>query len=158
MRCRAIPKSLPLCIVVCVMFVMCSSCSTGEKSQVQYNSIEMTLHVDRSRVRANEPVTVTYSLENVGSQVQIINSPDTPAVDIIASGNGKIYAALSAAHPELIVHRLELQPGEIKTIQFIWELKPEDALSGTSAAVSGLIYDNSQQVQTVGVSLCINYC
>lgn len=133
-------------------------CSYGVKNYVRYNKIEMTLSADRDRLKPNEPVTFTLTLENTGTRVEIFESTDTPVFDLRFSTNSKTLALWSAENPELVLHRLELKPGEIERIQTTWSLKPEDGFSGTLVGASAVLYNNSRPIQNVRVSFCIDYC
>lgn len=133
-------------------------CSYGVKNSVRYNKIEMTLSADRDRLKPNDPVTFTLTLENTGTGVEVFESTDTPVFDLRFSTNSKTLALWSAENPELVLHRLELKPGEIKTIQTTWSLKPEDGFSGTPVGASAVLYDKSRPIQNVSISMCISYC
>lgn len=99
-----------------------------------------------------------FTIENISRGVQVIKSADTSVIDIVISESGKIHTTWSAEHPDLVIHQLELQPGESKTIQLIWKLGPGEATSGTVIGVSGLLFAESRNIKDVGVLLCVNYC
>lgn len=131
-----------------------------ESAELGYNDFRMQLFANQKHVKVNEPVTITLNVKNVGKRVAVIESRDTPILDISAGelGGGKIYAHWSLSHPDLVEHRLELAPGESRSIQLTWTLQPEDRHISAVAGVSGALYEKSKEVQSVSVLLCIEYC
>ncbi|TAH49599.1 MAG: hypothetical protein EYC68_16940 [Chloroflexota bacterium] len=152
-----------LSLTLCLAIVACSrfAATDGLVNESDYNvNFRLRLHVDRDRLRANEPVTATLSLTNIGKQAQAIESQGTPVLnlyieDIVSHEN---YATWSVEHPDLVTHRLQLQPGESKTIQLTWILEPEDAFSGKTVSINGLLYERSTPVKGLDVLLCVNSC
>lgn len=130
----------------------------GKTNESNNTDLHLKVGVDRNQIKADEPLTATFTIENISSSTQVIESTDTPVIDIVVSGGGKIYSTWSAEHPDRVVHRLEVKPGELKTIQLTWVLRPGEATSGTVIGVSGLLFSKSRNIKDVGVLLCVNYC
>lgn len=130
----------------------------GKTNESNNTDLRLKIRADRNEIKFDEPLTAIFTIENISSSVQVIESADTSVIDIVISESGKIHTTWSAEHPDLVIHRLELQPGESKIIQLRWKLRPGEAVSGTVMGVSGLLFAGSRNIKDVGVLLCVNYC
>jgi hypothetical protein len=138
------------------------ACKTGPSHSAVYNDLVLRLESNNNRAEVGKPIQVRFSITNGGSQSFMIESQDTPVMDIVVQiVGGPDLFAWSTQNPDKIAHRLEWKPGESKTIELVWIPRPEDIASGyyKDVFLSGRLYSNEKNVQSAYVRVCAsNIC
>jgi hypothetical protein len=114
------------------------------------------------KVQAGQPVHIRFSVTNEGSRDWVLESPDTPVMDIVVDVvGGENLLTWSSQNPDKVAHRLEWKPGESKTIEWVWIPKEEDIAVGyyKNVAIVGRLSSGSKSVQNASVVVCAsNFC
>lgn len=128
-----------------------------------YDTLLLDLESDSTRAQLGIPIQMRFTVKNSGERPWILESQETPVMDIVILGIGdQVLASWSSRNPEKISHRLEWKPGESKTIELIWIPTQADYDAGEYYSprgvpriyVSGQLYENSRLVKGVGFELC----
>jgi hypothetical protein len=81
-----------------------------------------TLWVDKTHYKQDEPIHIRFTVKNTSGQSLILERKDGPAMDLVIrfTGNTKPYR-WSELYPDQMrtLQRLELQPNEERTIEWI---------------------------------------
>ncbi len=151
-----------LLIGTCLLFLM-AGCANGLSETAELDDLVLKLETNRSQAHVGEPVQIRYTVTNTGTRTQVVESNDKPAMDIVVKvmGDGNLQV-WSVEHPDQVVHRLEWQPGESKTIEWAWTPKPGDIYDGAyhAVGVSGFLNGPRPEIwQAAGVKICAsNFC
>lgn len=103
-----------------------------------------------------------FTIKNTGSESTVVESKDTPVMDISVSvvGDGTLLV-WSEQNPDQVSHHLEWKPGESKVIEWSWTPKEDDIYIGAfhNFFLSGSLSENSKVVQAADVMVCAsNVC
>jgi len=134
----------------------------GAKSNVTTDgNLGLTLWVSRGRTSVGQPVQIRYTVDNFGDRTEVIQLQEKqePVMDILVffgrlGSTTRIY--WSDGHeitPEM--RRLELAPGESKTIEMTWV--PDKKATNESVLVSGML-NREQRSQHVPIDICVGSC
>jgi hypothetical protein len=140
-------------VAIALLFSNCSVYIFGLNQTTAYGSLILTFEADRSQVRVGEPVHMRFTIKNVGSKPWVIESQDTPVMDIRVDvvGDGTLLT-WSVQNPAQVSHRLEWKPGESKVIEWSWTPKQGDVYSGAEHDIGliGVLFGG----QAAGVRVC----
>lgn len=104
---------LPLALFGCIDF--------GQTAQRGSNLFSVTLYSSKRCAAPNEVLTLRATVTNKTNETRVIELPDRPVFDIVI-GNADAADAIrwSDGKPLAEVNRLELGPGESKSIEINW--------------------------------------
>jgi hypothetical protein len=149
-------------VSIALLFSGCSVYIFGLSKTSSYGDLTLKYEADRSQVRVGEPVHMRFTIKNVGSKPWILESPNTPVMDIdVDVVGGPELLAWSTQNPDKISHRLEWAPGESQVIELTWIPKQEDVQFGmyNDVFLTGTLSENSKIIQSAGVRVCAsNFC
>jgi len=145
---------LVFCPVI-LSFLLSSCTPRGEKSITSYNELILQFEVDQIEVPVGGVVRMRYAVRNTGERLWVIDSKDTPVLDIIVEKPpfGQILMTWSSQNPDKALHRVEWQPGETKLLELVWT-PDEEFRYGRLVHLTGTLSKNSKIVQSVGVTIC----
>jgi aminopeptidase N len=126
-------------------------------TEVYHTYLLLKIESDRSKAEVGQPIRIRFTTRNTGNEPIVLESPDTPVIDIVVDfSDGSELLTWSSHNPDQVVHRLEWKPGESKTIEFVWIPKREDISIGSykNAYPSGRLYSNGKIVKSAGVTVC----
>ena len=140
-----------------------TGCDAGLRHTASYNYLLLELNSSRSQVKVGERVQVRFTIRNTGQQSTMVESTDTPVMDIVVSsvGSGNVFLAWSVQNPDKVAHYLEWRPGESKTIEIVWTPRQEDIAIGVfhNVPLAGILNGDSKIVQSASVDVCAsNVC
>jgi len=137
---------------------MQTACDTGQRHVSGIDSLVLEVWSSRSRAQVGQLIQIKFTITNRGRNHIVLESPDTPVMDIVVSpyGSDEIFLKWSDQNPDQVAHRLEWKPGESKTIELVWTPKPGETWYGATryVGISGKLYRNSKSVQSAGVMIC----
>lgn len=143
-------------IALCVALTQ-TGCDVGLRHTASYNYLLLELHSNRSQAKVDESIHVRFTVTNTGQQSTVVESQDTPVMDIVAgvTVDGKLLT-WSSQNPNMVAHRLEWKPGESKVIELVWTPKQEDIVIGAfhDVHLAGRLYKDSKSIQSAGVDVC----
>lgn len=150
-------------LLILPFLVMQVACDTGKNDAAVYNDLVLKFYADHSVVRLGEPVHMRFTIKNSGVESAVLESKDTPVMDIAVTpyGSDEIFLTWSAQNSDRVAHRLEWQPGESKTIELTWTSKQGEIWYGAprDVGLSGFLYRDSKTVQDALIIVCAsNVC
>jgi hypothetical protein len=99
----------------------------GAIAKSNYDTLGLWLESDRTRAQIGIPIQIRYAVKNMGERTWILESLDTPVMDInVQIPGGSVVLNWASQNPDKVSHRLEWQPGESKTIELVWTPKQEE--------------------------------
>jgi hypothetical protein len=153
-------------LVMGIMLIL-TGCLTSQPKGIidknNYDTLLLDLESDSTRTQPGIPIQMRFTVKNAGERIWILESQDTPVMDIVILGIGdQVLASWSSRNPEQLSHRLEWKPGESKTIELIWIPTQADYDAGEyyrplgvpRIYASGRLYENSRLVKGAGFELC----
>lgn len=151
-----------LASVALTFVLMQMGCGTGLRGTAGVDHLLLQTESNRSRAQADAPIQIRFTITNTGQNHIVVESPDTPVMDIVVDvvGGPELFS-WSGQNPDKVAHRLEWKPGESKTIELVWVPKPEDIADGyfKDVFLTGLLYSEGKIVQSAGVTVCAsNFC
>jgi hypothetical protein len=155
-------KHVPILLVLSLALTQ-TACDAGLRHVSGIDGLVLEFRTDRSQARANEPIKMQFTVSNRGQRHIIIESTNTPVMDINVEEFGRtpVIPSWSAQNPDQVVHHLEWKPGETKTIELVWTPKQEDIYIGAVRIIylTGVLVGGPGTVQSAGVMLCAsNVC
>jgi len=152
-----------LIVLMLSLALVLTACNTGLRQTSGIDSLILELYANRSHARVDEPIQIQFTITNRGRNHIIIESQDTPIIDIVVApyGSDEIFLTWSGQNPDKVAHHLEWKPGESRTIELAWIPKQGQIWYGAPRDVrlSGRLYSNSEGVQSAGVTVCAsNVC
>ncbi len=138
------------------LFLAQTACAAAlTDTQVYHTNLLLRLESDRSSVKVGESVLMRYAVRNRGKELIVIESKETPVLDIRVRhpGNDKVLLSWSERNPDLVSHRVEWKPGETKSLELTYLLKEEDYISGLGIFLTGVLSEDSKVVQSAGVTV-----
>ena len=149
-------RLLPIMPVLSLLQV---ACEPGASHSAGYNDLLLQVQTNSTRAEVGKPIQVRFTITNTGinKHTYILESPDTPVMDIVVDVvGGPELLAWSRQNLDKIQHRLEWKPGESKVIELIWIPQPGDVYTGSyrNVFLTGLLYFNGKIVQSAGVTVC----
>lgn len=101
-------------IFLCLILLTQTACDTGASDRQIYDSdMVLEFYSSRSLARAGEPILIRFVVKNIGSRSIVIQSVDTPVLDIsIEQVGGPEMFSWSRRNPDKAIHRSEWKPGE----------------------------------------------
>ena len=158
MRLHAKTTLVAICMTaVTLLFNGCTAYIFGLSQTSAYGDLILNFESDRSQVRVGEAVHMRFTIKNAGNKPYVIESPDTPVMDInVQIPGGPAVLNWASQNPVKVSHRLEWQPGASRTIELVWTPKQEDFARNDLPAfyLSGILYENSVVVQGASVTVC----
>lgn len=146
-----------LLVIIAALVASCGLLWGGPVSEIRGSgNLDLILWVSRSLPSIGQPVKVRFTVENTGNQIEVIQLEEKPVMDIqihIAAG-GDITKLYWSDGREITPERrrLELAPGESKTIEMTWVVK-----ACGSVRVSGILHQE-HGYQEVPVHICVGSC
>ncbi len=120
-----------------LFLVFLSTCTqfSGKSEVVDVGNLEGRIWVDHTKLHADEPVHIIFTLTNTGRLAtelpEVLSSKSESIMDIRVYLNEDELASWSARQPPgQIPHHLELAPGQSKTIEISWVPDERAVLSG----------------------------
>lgn len=153
---------LMLVLEVALLLCGCVSQPQGVVAKSNYDTLGLWLESDHTRAQPGSSIQIRYTVKNMGERAWILESQDTPVMDIVVDvvGGTELFA-LSAQSPDKVAHRLEWKPGETKILELTWVPKQEELRAGYyyNIYISGLLYQDSKIVQSTTIRVCAsNIC
>jgi hypothetical protein len=119
------------------VFLLLTNCGPSGYANIT-SDISIALHADRDHVNVGQPIhfTLTASRASPGSQYhQPIEAPEGKSVLDIVVGSEELARWSREQPTQNIPRRLDLKPGESKTIEMIWI--PDGRRNDTTVVVNG---------------------
>ncbi len=142
-----------------VSFAILVACANPQQiDRAKYDTLLLTLQADRSQVRAGETVHMRFTIANEGNHTWVIESSDTPVLDItVRDFNSKqLLHSWAAQNPDKISHRVEWKPGEVKVLELVWTALTESPyVPGQRVHLSGALNENGSLRQAASVDVCV---
>jgi hypothetical protein len=155
MRGTTILLIFEMCIPL--LFSGCYDYINGLSQTTNYDTLVLKFEADHFLVRVGEPMHIRFTIKNVGSKPWVIESEDTPIMDITVQIPGSpAFFNWASQYPDKISHRLEWKPGESKTLELTWTPSQEDFAHNDLPAfyLGGNLYVNSKIMQGASVIVC----
>lgn len=151
-----------VCFAICLL-AMQAACSppffdVGQSHRAKYDTLILTLQADRSQLRAGETVHIRFAVTNEGNLPWIIESQDTPVLDITVRdfNNNKFLLSWATQNPDKRSDRVEWTPRESKVLELAWTPQTEPPyIPGQRVHISGTLNENGNLVQAAGVDVCV---
>jgi hypothetical protein len=133
------------------------ACNAGLSDTQDYGRLVLSFHANRSQAEVGQPVQMQFAVKNTGLGSEVVESKDTPVMDIyVEVVGGGVLLTWSSQNPDKVSHRLEWQPGETKAIELTWIPKQGDVYYGTYRGVylTGSLSGSSIGGHAAGVRIC----
>lgn len=147
---------------VLILISCTTSKSEGAIDKSNYDTLYLQFEADRTLAQAGKPIQMRFTVKNTGEHPWILESPDTPVMDIVVEGEDRrVLLAWSSQNPDQVSHRLEWKPGEAKIIELTWVPKQEDLRFGVyyDIFLSGRLSENAKFLRGASVRICAsNFC
>jgi len=149
-------------MIIVALLTSCSLLWGGPKTETWASgNLGMTLWVSQERVSVGEPVMIRYTVDNPTDRTEVIQLEEKqePVMDILIGfgpGGGGTKLHWSDGReitPEM--RRLELAPGESKTIEMTWV--PDKKAMNNIVWIHGIL-NREQMYQDVPVDICVGSC
>jgi len=149
-------------VMILVIYTQVACFEKGLSDRAPYGDLGLFFESNRSQARVGEPMQMRFSVINHGNQPTVIESPDTPVMDIVVQvvGGPDVFT-WSSQNPDKITHRLEWKPGESKTIELVWIPQSEDIAVGyyRDVFLYGYVTSVPLGARSAGVRVCAsNFC
>jgi hypothetical protein len=159
MRCGLL--TLAVLLVASVFFVSCeqqpSPTFERKSNSRRVGDLGIIVSANRGPVDKGEPVELRFTVVNDGDEKQVIELVDEPVMDIMVcyrlSDDIRVYWS-DGREVTAEMRRLELDPGESKTIDMIWIA---EGSSFTDAQIYGILNDEYREYR-VSIWVCIDSC
>jgi len=148
---------LPI-FLTAILLLSQTSCSESQSATASYfGGLELKLEANRSSLKSGESVYIRFTTTNTGSRPIVIDSQDTPVLDIIVEEVPSRHrlASWSDRNPDKVSHRVEWKPGESKVMELTWTYSGKASPYADSV---GLLNGNSRVLQAASVRLCLEPC
>jgi len=149
-------------VIIAALVTNCGTLGGGPKTEVWGSgNLGLTLWVSRSLPSVGQPVKIRYTVDNPTDRTEVIQLEEKqePVMDIeIHFGAGSDWTTLYWSDGREItpeMRRLELAPGESKTIEMTWV--PDEKAGGYPVSIRGII-NREQMRQYVPVHICVGRC
>ena len=166
-RSRRLLGPLLIVLLLIVMFWFVCSLARGDvfwpqpKKEVWgYQNFGLEVWVSQEPASVGEPIDLVFTVKNDGDEVEIIEIDEDPVMDILV-GQGDHYEREvwwsdgREITPEM--RRLELAPGESKTIEMTWV-----PIGSSDARAAGILrYESArgeQEKDQVLIEICVDSC
>ena len=132
-----------------------------ESNTASDGNLGLTLWVSQGRVSVGQSVHIRYTVENDGNQTEVIQLEEKqePVMDIrVRFAVGSDWTTLCWSDGREItpeMRRLELAPGESKTIEMTWI--PDEKATNESVRISGIL-NREPMYQDVSIDICVGTC
>lgn len=142
--------------ITLLMWLSACSQSLGRYQDVNVGSLQGHLQVNRDKLQPSEPVHIRFTVTNTSTggtgKPQVLESKSTPLMDIQVHTVGRELVRWSAQQPpDLLPQRIELAPGQSKTIELTWV--PDGRVGYSSVDIVGiLVWDKSGHTADATVS------
>jgi|GEM_PF-2147104 len=153
---------LALLVVIAALVTNCSLLWGEAVSNTATDGIfGLTLWVSQKQVSVGQPVAIRYTVENIRERTEVIQLEEKqePVMDIFVffgrlANTTRIYWSDGREiTPEM--RRLELAPGESKTIEMTWI--PDKWATNESVRISGIL-NRERMHQDVSIDICVGSC
>ncbi len=135
---------------------------SGLASGADSGVLHLGVSSNYSRVKPGNNVRIRFGVRNKGNETIVLESPDTPVMDIrVKVVGGPELLTWSSQNPDKVSHRIEWKPGESKVIELTWLVRQEDVTYGHPYDIdlAGFLNSNSKSIQAAGISVCAsNVC
>ena len=115
---------LSILLIAAASLVSCNLLSSKPKRKVGgQGGLRLELWASKERASVGESIDIVFTVKNVGDETEVIEIDDEPVMDILVR-QGSDYKREAwwsdgrEVTPEM--RRLELAPGESKTIEMTW--------------------------------------
>jgi len=106
-----------------------------------YGDLELRLWISRDKPRVGQPVDIQFTVINHGTARWVIELPEASVMDIRVSTGAGIPRPIYWSDGREItpeMRRLELAPGESKTIEMTWVPSTDDKYA-TATPIGGIL-------------------
>jgi len=149
-------------MIIAALLTSCGLLWGRPKSNATTDGIfGLTLWVSRGRTSVGQPVQIRYTVKNTTDRTEVIQLEEKqePVMDIaIHLGPSGDWTTLYWSDGREItpeMRRLELAPGESKTIEMTWV--PDKRATNESVRISGIL-NRERMHQDVSVDVCVGTC
>ncbi|MBI4786654.1 MAG: hypothetical protein HY782_06370 [Chloroflexi bacterium] len=150
----SIPVGLLMLIIA---LVGCSRQSKPVSSTSGVDFITVEMWASSDCVQPGETVVLRATATNKGSRVEVIELRDRPVLDIVVGDRDRVFRRWSDSKPLTTdLTRLELGPGESKTIEMGWV--PDPSIQGAVAVSAHFTYSAKFPPQLPGFTIGVKYC
>ena len=124
MKCKNFKSPIPLLLAICLGFLLigCMHRSISQKAGGTPYVVE--IWASDACPKQGDTVTLRATATNVDPETQVVELKDQPVLDIVVGNltDGQRWSAGKPLTPDLT--RLELKPGESKSIEMSWIDQP----------------------------------
>jgi len=134
----------------------------GPKTEIwRSGNLRLTLWVSRSLPKVGQPLEIRFTVENPTDQTEVIQLDEKqgPVMDTcIGFGSADMTIECWSDGREITpeMRRLELAPGESKTIEMTWV--PDKKADGYPVSVNGILNWGGEYPSYVPVHICVGKC
>lgn len=141
-------------VILLLLQTACDSQNTTARYDID---LVLKIESDRSSLKSGESMHIRFTTTNTGSRSIIIDSQDTPVLDIVVEEvpSRQRLASWSDRNPDKVSHRVEWKPGESKVMELTWTYSGKASPYADSV---GLLSGNSRMLQAASVRLCLEPC
>lgn len=154
---RMLAIQLPI-FLVALLVMLLPGCGESQSVTASYfGGLELKIESDRSSLKSGESVHIRFTTTNTGSRPIVIESQDTPVLDIILEEvpSRRKLTSWADQHPDKASRRVEWKPSESKMMELTWTYSGKEHIF---ADFEGILSENSRKVQAIGVRLCLEPC
>ncbi len=158
---------LSVLLVVAASLISCNLLSSKPRREVWgEGGLRRELWVSQERASVGDSIDIVFTVKNVSDETQVIEIDDGPVMDIVV-GQGSSYqreawwSDVNEFTPEM--SRLELDPGESRTIEMTWvPIGRTDGGNVSDARVAGLLYTVTPRGEKeripISLKICVEMC
>jgi len=159
-----LPRHLGVLVIVLTLtygHISCRANPQGVTAVAPADRLGLKIEVDKvDCLKGGDMINIRYSAENQSSTIYSVDSMDKPTLDIRITRRAKLLAEWTKQFPDKIVHQLEWQPGETKTIEMTFTVPEDQFAPGETLDVVGWLHDprlgpGKPDTFTVVASLCL---
>jgi len=153
---------LALVVIIAAMVTNCSVLWGGPVREIGGSgNLDLILWVSRSLPSVGQPVQIKYTVKNPTDRTEIIQLEEKqgPVMNIcIGFGAADMTIECWSDGREITpeMRRLELAPGESKTIEMTWV--PDAKADGYPVSVNGILNWGGEYPSYVPVHICVDKC
>ena len=124
-----------------------------------YNDLRIIISADRHKADGGDSVRIRFTVVNYGDEIQVLESEEKPILDIWVHYYDGAYEMEEwwsdgrEITPEM--KRLQLSPGESKTIEMTWIAWDEGYAAGESVHLLGVFNGQYREVR-VTTTVCVD--
>ncbi len=152
---------LSILLIAAASLVSCDLLSSRPKRKVGgQGDLRLELWASKERANAGDTINLLFTVKNIGDETEVIEIDDEPVMDILVRQGDHYEREVYWSDGREItpeMRRLELAPGESKTIEMTWV-----PIGSSDAQVAGIVLKKTPRGERdmirVYFEICIGGC